>query len=309
MAHERVRAALAGRTARVEAVEVRDAAEAARWGMAGSPTVLIDGTDPFAQAGTVPSVSCRIYRHADGTVDGAPRVDELRQALGAAGGPGAVEEGCCESDLLDPTGRAGRGRRAPAERGLRAVHQAVLRSFTATGQAPQTATLTPFAASAGRPAHEVLAELAREDFLTLDANGQIRAAYPFSAVPTAHRVTLESGVSMWSMCAIDALGIPEMLGTDAVIASPDPVTGEPVTVSSENGHMVWEPDSAVVVAGRRSCSGPAAAVCCDALNFFTSADSARSWLEQHPDVQGKTLSQQQAAKIGRQIFGPLLAAG
>ncbi|MER5536730.1 alkylmercury lyase family protein [Streptomyces mirabilis] len=309
MAQERVRAALAGRTARVEAVEVRDAAEAAQWGMTGSPTVLIDGTDPFAQAGTGPSMSCRIYRHADGTVDEAPRVDELRQALGAAGGPEAVEEDCCESDLLDPIGRAGRGRRAPAERGLRAVHQAVLRHFAATGQAPQTATLTPVASSVGRTTQEVLAELAREDFLTLDENGQIRAAYPFSAVPTAHRVTLEGGVEMWSMCAIDALGIPEMLGTDAVIASSDPVTGEPVTITSENRHTVWEPDSAAVFVGRRSCSGPAAAVCCDAMNFFTSADSARSWLEQHPDVQGKTVSQELAVQIGRQIFGPLLAAG
>ena len=31
------------------------------------------------------------------------------------------------------------------------------------------------------------------------------------------------------MCAIDALGIPAMLGQDVVITSQDPVTGEPVT--------------------------------------------------------------------------------
>lgn len=308
VAQERVHAALAGRTAEVAAVQVHDAAEAAQWGMTGSPTVLIDGIDPFPQTGTGPSVSCRIYRHADGIVDGAPSVDELRQALTAAGAPEAVEEDCCESDLLDPIGRAGRGRRAPAERGLRAVHQAVLRHFAATGQPPQTATLAPVTANAGRTADEVLAELAREDFLTLDEDSQIGAAYPFSSVPTAHRVTLEGGVGAWSMCAIDALGIPEMLGTDAVIASSDPVTGASVTVTSENGRMVWEPASAVVFVGRRSCSGPAAAVCCDALNFFTSTASARSWMKQHPDVQGKIVGQEQAEQIGRQIFGPLLVA-
>ncbi|RMB80259.1 hypothetical protein [Streptomyces shenzhenensis] len=82
VARDRVRAALAGRTAEVETVEVRDAAEAARWGMTGSPTVLLDGTDPFTRAGAEPSVSCRIYRHADGSADGAPSTDELRRVLG-----------------------------------------------------------------------------------------------------------------------------------------------------------------------------------------------------------------------------------
>src|SRR4051812_13884522 len=125
---ERITAALAGRVAQVELVEVTEEAEAARWGMTGSPTVLLDGGDPFAAAGAVPSVSCRLYRDEDGRIEGAPSVAALRRALAGAEVPGAdagVE--CCEADVLDPIGRAGRGRRAPAERGLREVHQAVLR--------------------------------------------------------------------------------------------------------------------------------------------------------------------------------------
>ncbi|MEV0112842.1 alkylmercury lyase family protein [Streptomyces sp. NPDC050844] len=321
VARERLRAALAGRAAEVVQVEVRDEAEAARWGMTGSPTVLLDGNDPFAGSGAAPSVSCRIYRHEDGAMDGAPAVAELRRALTAAdlpdavsedcsegGLPDPVREDCCEEDLLDPVGRAGRGRRAPAERGLRAVHQAVLRHFAASGQAPRTAALETVAVEAGRSAAEVLAELAREDFLTLDEGGRIQAAYPFSATPTAHQVTLASGTRVWSMCAIDALGIPAMLAEDAVITSSDPVSGEPVAVTSRGGRMRWEPASAVVIVARRSCSGPAATVCCDALNFFTSAASARSWLAQHPDVQGKMVDQARAEEIGRQTFGPVLAA-
>ncbi|MFH8476423.1 alkylmercury lyase [Streptomyces sp. NPDC018000] len=82
---ERITAALAGRAAEVDLVEVHDEAEAARWGMTGSPTVLLDGFDPFARAGTGPSVSCRIYRSADGETEGAPSVSSLREALAAAG--------------------------------------------------------------------------------------------------------------------------------------------------------------------------------------------------------------------------------
>ncbi|MFE2304662.1 organomercurial lyase [Streptomyces sp. NPDC059411] len=269
---ERVSAALDGRPAQVDLVEVADEAEAARWGMYGSPTVLIDGTDPFAPPGAVPSLSCRLYRDADGTVSGVPNERALRQALAGAtsqvGDAGASD--CCTpqaSDALDVVGRAGLGRRAPAENGLRAVHQQILRHFAATGAAPDAQTLQPVAAGAGRSSTEVLAELADEDFLTLDETGNIRAAYPFSAAPTRHRVRLENGVEVWSMCAIDALGIPAMLGQDAVISSTDPVSGEPVTVTSTTGTSQWEPASAVVFVGQRPGGGPAAAASGDAHNY------------------------------------------
>src|SRR5712691_4213249 len=229
----RITAALAaGRPVSVELVEVTGEAQAARLGMTGSPTILLDGVDPFAAAGAVPSVSCRIYRGPDGAADGAPSVQNLTAALSAAGLPGAAGDEGCEADVPDPVGRAGRGRRAPAAGGLRAVHQAVLRHFTATGSAPEPEALEPAAARYGRTAGQVLAELDREDFLTLGADGKIRAAYPFSATQTPHRVRITGGAEVWSMCAIDALGIPAMLGQDVVITSRNPVTGEPVTVAA-----------------------------------------------------------------------------
>ncbi|MFD3944302.1 alkylmercury lyase family protein [Streptomyces sp. NPDC058579] len=309
---ERVTAALDGRQAQVELVEVADEAEASRLGMCGSPTILIDGTDPFAPPGAVPSMSCRLYRNADGAVSGVPDESALRQALAGAAPRGRAAEAsdCCTPqppDALDVVGRAGRGRRAPAENGLRAVHQQILRHFAATGVAPAARMLQPVAAGARRNATEVLAELADEDFLTLDQTGNICAAYPFSAVPTRHRVRLESGVEVWSMCAIDALGIPAMLGQDAVISSTDPVSGAPVTVTSTTGTVRWKPATAVVFVGQRPGGGPAASACCDALNFFTDAATARTWTSQHPDIPGQLIDQPTAERIARQTFGPLLA--
>ncbi|MFC5170624.1 organomercurial lyase (plasmid) [Streptomyces sp. Q6] len=308
LAQERIAAALDGRAAEVELVEVCDEAEAARWGMTGSPTVLLDGVDPFAPTGAAPSVSCRLYRDADGTVSGAPSVAALRQALSGADMAQSVVVGdCCESEGFAVVGRGGRGRRAPAERGLRAVHQAVLRHFAATGIAPEPGELATAAASTGRTAGQVLEDLAREDFLTLDEQGRIRAAYPFSAVPTRHRVRIEGGAEVWSMCAIDALGIPPMLGRDAVITSLDPVTEEAVTVTADGGLMTWEPADAVVFVGQRPGGGPAATTCCDALNFFTSDNAARTWAKEHPSVPGRIVGQQDAEKLAAQTFGPLLA--
>jgi hypothetical protein len=84
--------------------------EAARWGMHGSPTLLIDGVDPFAEPGQPPSMSCRLYRDEHGRVSGAPSADQLRQvieqALAAATEPG-------DPAWLDALGRGGRGRARP----------------------------------------------------------------------------------------------------------------------------------------------------------------------------------------------------
>src|SRR5208282_5745849 len=101
----------------------------------------------------------------------------------------------------------------------------------------------------GIPASQILAGLAAGDFLALDGQGQITAAYPFSAVPTGIDVTLPGGVRVAAMCAIDALGIPAMLGTDAVITSADPVSGEPVQVRFTSGVPAWHPAGAVVFYG------------------------------------------------------------
>jgi hypothetical protein len=59
--------------------------EAAEDGMHGSPTLLVDGTDPFAEPGQPHSLSCRLYRDASGRTGPVPSVKELRRALTAAG--------------------------------------------------------------------------------------------------------------------------------------------------------------------------------------------------------------------------------
>lgn len=304
LARERIDQALGGRSADVEMVEVADAAQAARLGMTGSPTIFIDGTDPFAVPGATASVSCRLYRGPDGRTEGAPSVAGLQRAL-------AVAEADGDSDCppLDAAGRDGRGRLAPISGGLRVAQQSILRSFAGSGHAPEAADLEQVAQAFSRDRQEILAELAAEDFVTLDHQGHIQAAYPFSATPTAHRVRLTDGTEVWAMCAIDALGIPDMLGTDAVINSSDPVTGETITITSTSGQMIWQPSTAVVYVGQRSGPGPAADVACGALNFFTSRDTARSWVEQHPDYSGKVIDQAHAETLGRSIFDSLLTVG
>lgn len=70
----------AGIAATIREIEIPTAEAAEAAGMHGSPTVLIDGRDPFATDGPVASMSCRLYR-TSGSLDGAPSVRQLIDAL------------------------------------------------------------------------------------------------------------------------------------------------------------------------------------------------------------------------------------
>lgn len=60
---------------------VATAEDAARLGFHGSPTVLVDGVDPFADEHAPVGLACRVYRTPDG-LEGLPTVDQLRAVIG-----------------------------------------------------------------------------------------------------------------------------------------------------------------------------------------------------------------------------------
>jgi hypothetical protein len=164
------------------------------------------------------------------------------------------------------------------------------------------------AAGAGLDPRAVLRRLAEDDLVAVDEAGQLVAAYPFSPTPTAHVVEV-GGVRMYAMCAVDALGIPAMLGRDATITSTDPQTGQPVAVTVTGGVAVFDPPETVVVyaatgTGRRSVD-----TCCSTINFFCHPASAQAWIAAHPHLIATVLDRDAAVALGRDIFGPLLHDG
>jgi hypothetical protein len=71
--------------AEVEHWVVRDHDEAVTLGMHGSPSLLIDGVDPFAVPDQPASLSCRLYRDENGSLASAPSLVQLHQALETRG--------------------------------------------------------------------------------------------------------------------------------------------------------------------------------------------------------------------------------
>ena len=55
--------------------------QARQHAMAGSPTLLVNGADPFGHPGQQPSLSCRRYRGDDGRPGPAPSSRQLHAVL------------------------------------------------------------------------------------------------------------------------------------------------------------------------------------------------------------------------------------
>ena len=71
--------------ATIEYLQVESQDEAERLRFAGSPSMLVNGTDPFTSATSAIGLACRVYSTPDGPA-GSPTLDQLFDALrGEAG--------------------------------------------------------------------------------------------------------------------------------------------------------------------------------------------------------------------------------
>jgi Alkylmercury lyase len=189
----------------------------------------------------------------------------------------------------------------------RLVHQAVLASFTATGQPPPAAEIDRLIRLGGADPDQVRAELTQADLLAFTPGGEIRAAYPFSPAPSPIRVRWNGGPDVYAMCAIDALGMSAMLGRPVAITAAEPGTGRAITVTVDGEQARWAPRSTVVFAGDAGDRGrPSADRCCGYISFFTTGRAARAWARRRPEVTGTVLRQAGALRIGIATFGSLL---
>ncbi|WP_270889996.1 thioredoxin family protein [Pedococcus sp. 5OH_020] len=83
VAEQRLGAALAevGRGGvSVRHVLVETSEEAERLGFIGSPTILVNGKDPFATGAEQPAWACRVFKTPDGLA-GSPTVEQLVEVL------------------------------------------------------------------------------------------------------------------------------------------------------------------------------------------------------------------------------------
>lgn len=181
----------------------------------------------------------------------------------------------------------------------RPAHQAILRHFAATGGAPDHDALAAALGVEADAVRGMLRQLRDAGAISLDADtGRITSAYPFSALPTPHRIALSDGVTAFGMCAVDALGVAAMFGRSVQIESPCAHCGTPILLRASPAAAVSRPDGAVV--------WYAAEGGCAQINFFCSAEHAQAWQAGRPEVEGEIWPLERAAARGREVFRGLL---
>jgi Alkylmercury lyase len=203
-----------------------------------------------------------------------------------------------------------KGRRAALPSALQTLHRRLLSAFLTEPGTSDPAVVAGLATKLGLEPREALAALAAADLVHTDpATGRISVAYPFSGRPTSHRVALAGGPTVSAMCALDALGIPQMTGRDGQIRSADPASGQPIVVEVHDEVWRFEPATTVVLAGMAAggdACGVIADCCCPYINFHADPSAADAYRMAHHGMVAELFDQAEALAAAGQAFGGLL---
>ncbi len=122
----------------------------------------------------------------------------------------------------------------------------------------------------------------------------IAIAWPLANLPTGITVTVDGGKPVFGRCAIDALGVSEMLGKKTtVVEAAARDNGAPLRVVVSGQQIISaEPAGIVIVKGRG----------CDKMSFFSSKEAGEKWQREH-DGEGTLFTLANAVKHGADIFG------
>ena len=140
----------------------------------------------------------------------------------------------------------------------------------------------------------VLNELEKKDIL-LRRNGtqEIVSIYPLSLMPTKHQVILGNGRKLFTMCAVDSLGMPIMFNKKAKIISQCKKCKREITIEIKNDEIAWISHPKVMIWSPHRQVAPAAETCCPIVNFCCK-EHLQEWTEENPGLIGKISEIEQA---------------
>jgi len=190
------------------------------------------------------------------------------------------------------------------------AHQSILKIFATTGQSPTLENLQQeLDASSLDEVNTILNSLQSKGLIHRNPEDpSVTHAYPFSNEPTKHVVKLASGAQVYSMCAVDVLGMPFMLKEDVKIDSVCDFCGENLSIQiSKEGVVNTSSESIVVGNASSGCCSVSATDLCPHLNFFCSEDHLNQWNTKHPEQPAKLYSLDKAIKWGRTSFEGLMS--
>jgi hypothetical protein len=151
----------------------------------------------------------------------------------------------------------------------------------------------------------ILNKLHEMDVIRFDEDMKtIIVAYPFSGLKTPHLVEIkkEGYKEVYSMCAIDALGISFMVGCDISINSRCYHCKDVIRIEIENNTITSLSPIDIVVWFDIDYSCCAASSMCKNTNFFSSKQHFAKWRKSEPKRNGYLLKIEEAFCLGRLFF-------
>ena len=192
----------------------------------------------------------------------------------------------------------------PLDGQTRRLHRALIDAVLETGDAPSPTVLADQLGTSPEAVRDGLRRLEAADYLALDADGRVTCLYPLSATPTPHAVVV-NGARRFAMCAIDALGMPAMLGQELDIEGRCAVCEVPIALRVRPGMVATVAPRTAMVVARRDEAEPAFAACCPFTVFVCGREHADRFMSRI--AAARLLSLPDALQHAEEIFGALLA--
>lgn len=188
--------------------------------------------------------------------------------------PASKKQSCCE---LTPS----------ESKTLGAIFKAILEF----GRAPTIEELGLSLKKSDNETARVLDKLEKKDLLVRrEGTQEIVSIYPLSLAPTKHKILLEDGKKLFAMCAVDALGVPNMFNRIVKIVSRCEWCKQKITIEIKNGEVLKKSHPHILIWSPKREETPAAETCCPMVNFFCSKEHLKEWEDRNPDLLKKGYS-------------------
>ena len=165
---------------------------------------------------------------------------------------------------------------------LRHIFKAILTS----GEASTVKELAQVSKASDEEIIRVLDSLEDMDML-LRKRGtqQIVSIYPFSLVPTSHRIILDDGKKLFAMCAVDAVGMPNMFEENVKVVSQCDWCKAEITIDIRDGEIITRSHPDIQIWNvEKPGEGPDAEACCPVISFFCSVEHLGNWKNENSDL-------------------------
>lgn len=188
------------------------------------------------------------------------------------------------------------------------IRKYILKEIAINGKSPSNGQITKELKGISLSfVEDTIDKLNKADIL-LTRDGRVISSYPFSLIETSHKVTFNDGHEVYALCAIDALGIPYMMGADVAIRSMCPECDNEIGIVIKNGRIAsHKPDGTIVYVSSGELCGHVADTCCPFMNFFCSETHLEQWKWENPEFKdGEAYTLDDAFEYGKSIFGDLM---